>query len=65
MLSLEENAHGISHKRYFRPTVQKKTTMSWLIEGIFDQSVKMTKGNKITFERLQMVMEIIIQLIFC
>ena len=41
MLSFEANAHRISHKRYFRPTVEIKD-YSVMIDGrnIFDQPVK-------------------------
>ena len=41
MLSFEANAHWISHKRYFRPTVEIKD-YNVMIDGrnIFDQSVK-------------------------
>ena len=68
MLSFENNAHPRSHKGCFLLTVEIRD-YNVMTDGrtFFDQPVKNRENNKneITFARLQMIMEMIIQLVVC
>ena len=58
------NAYQRNHNRYFLSLVELKH-YNVLIDGrrFFDQPVKNDKNNTITFERLQMVIEMIFHLV--
>ena len=51
VLSFENDAHQLSHKRYFLPKIEIKTAMLWLMEkNVFNQAVK---NDLITYENIR------------
>ena len=62
--SFEDNVHQTIYKQCFIPTIEiKDYNVLTDVQSFFDQLVKMIKEHMVTFEKLQLVIEMITKLV--
>ena len=67
ILTFDTNDNGIEHSRYFLSTAKVKHYYNIMIDGenFFDQPIENDIKHMKTFEKLQLVKEMITQLVDC